>query len=35
MFNRKNRLILGLMVIGVGVGLGVGLVASAYIHVDK
>ena len=35
MFERKNRLILGLMVIGVGVGLGVGLVASAYIHVDK
>lgn len=35
MFNRKNRLILGLMVIGVGVGPGVGLVASAYIHVDK
>ena len=38
MFNRKNRLILGLMVIGVGVGmvgLGGSLVASAYIHVDK
>ncbi len=35
MFNRKNRLILGLMIVGVGVGLGVGLVASAYIRVDK
>ena len=34
----QNRLILGLMVIGVGVGmvgLGGSLVASAYIHVDK
>ena len=38
MFNRKNRLILGLMVIGVGVGLvglGGSLVASAYIRVNK
>ena len=34
----QNRLILGLMIIGVGVGmvgLGGSLVASAYIHVDK
>lgn len=31
MFNRKNRLILGLMTVGVGVG----LIASAYIRVNK
>jgi len=35
MFNRKNRLILGLMIIGVGVGLGGSLVASAYVRVNK
>lgn len=29
----ENRLILGLIVLGIGLGLGGGLIASAYIHV--
>lgn len=38
MFSRKNRLILGLITVGIGVGvvaLGGSLVASAYIRVNK
>lgn len=30
----QNRLILGLMIIGLGVGLGTGLIASAYLKVN-
>ena len=28
----KNRLIIGLIVLGAGIGIGGGLIASAYIH---
>lgn len=31
--NAQNRLILGLMILGIGIGLGVGLISSAYIKV--
>ena len=31
--NAQNRLILGLMILGVGIGLGGGLISSAYIKV--
>lgn len=29
----QNRLIAGVIILGVGIGLGGGLVASAYIHI--
>lgn len=29
----QNRLILGLIILGLGIGLGGGLIASAYLHV--
>ena len=31
----QNRLILGLMILGVGIGLGGGLISSAYIKVSS
>ena len=31
----QNRLIMGLVILGLGVGLGGGLIASAYIRVPK
>ena len=31
--NAQNRLILGLMILGIGIGLGGGLISSAYIKV--
>lgn len=35
MNNTKNRLILGLIILGTGIGLGGGLIASAYIHLPN
>lgn len=31
----KNRLITGLIILGIGIGLGGGLIASAYINVPE
>jgi hypothetical protein len=33
--NDKNRLILGLTILGAGIGIGGGLIASAYIRIPS
>ena len=33
--NAKNRMILGLVILGTGIGVGGGLIASAYIKVSE